>query len=1094
MRPDDDSLAERERRLDEVVTTYLRGVGAGQAPDRQALLTRHPDLAADLAGFFADQDRLYRLAAPLRFIARVAEQATPLPGPTAPTGGGAEPSPEGPGRDFAGYELLERVGAGGMGLVYQARQKGLNRLVALKVIRAGWLASPAEVQRFRAEAEAIASLDHPHIVPVYEVGEHAGQPFFSTKLVDGTLAGQLHRYRDAPQAAARLVATVARAVHHAHQRGILHRDLKPSNILLDAGGLPYVTDFGLARRFDAPRGGEASLTDAGAILGTPGYMAPEQAAAKKELLTTATDVYGLGAILYAALTGRPPFQGDSALATLEQVRTCEAESPRGSNPRVNRDLETICLKCLHKEPARRHASAEALADDLERWLKGEPILARRIGRAGRLWRWCRRNPGVAGLVVTTGGLLALLIAGLAVSTAWVAGERAEALRQRDEAARQQALAVEQASLVRAHLYAADLRLAHQAWQDGDRRLFAALISRQLPEPRWEDVRGFEWRYLRRLGQRARSVFRGPQEQIYHVAFAPDGKELAVAGQEMGVELLDAASGQRVGSLNGHASEVNWVAYSPDGKTLATASQDRTVRLWDRASRRELKTLTGHTAEAVAAVFSPDGQTLASAGDDRVVRLWDVATGEERAALRGHTGRVESLAFAPDGKALASASRDRTARLWDVPTRRQARVFPHADSVSGVAFAPSGRTLATVGGWNVAAWDARTGRKCSTFTGHSGTVQSVAFCGDDTLASGSDDHTVRLWDVARGEPLAVFSEHQDRVWCVTFSPDGRWLASTGKDRTVQVREWRRRPMYAFVEGRSQPVTALAYSPNGRLLAAGGADGRVRLWDPAARRRCDELSHTAPVTSLAFAPDGKTLATAAGEGPVRLWDPATGELRAELTGGHGTPSRLAFAPDGRTLAVGEVEGTVRLWDMATGRRRLDLSAAGPVDGVAFSPDGRTLAGGGGDGAVRLWDPATGALRLMLSAGREGVTALAFTPDGRTLVTASRDGTLKSWDPAGQLRGELQALGPFVSALAVSPDGKTLATAGLGPGVRLWNVPTGQELFVVPYGLTAGITSVTFSPDGKGLAAAGWQGNGRGELWLCPLMPEEAQLQEW
>jgi WD40 repeat protein len=1002
-----------------------------------------------------------------------------------------------------GYEIVRELGRGGMGVVYEARQLALNRLVALKTIRTADWGSAADARRFRQEAETVALLDHPHIVPVYEVGERGGQLYFSMKLIrDGSLAEHLGRFTANPRAAAQLVVTVARAVHHAHQRGILHRDIKPANILLDHDGQPHVADFGLARRVDA----DAGLTQSGALVGTPGYMAPEQAAGTKGLTTTATDVHGLGGLLYALLTGKPPFQGDSVLDTLARVRECEPEAPSGRNPRVGRDLEAVCLKSLEKEPQRRYGSAEALAEDLERWLAGQPVLARRVGGWGRFLRWCRRNPRVAGLGGTAAGLLVLLIASLAVSTAWIAGERTDALRQRDDAAQQRALAVEQAALVRSHLYAADLRLARQAWQDGDRRLFDALLSRQLPEPGSDDPRGFGWYYLRRLGQGERSIFRGPQEPIYHLAFSPDGKEMALAGREKAVTLLDAQSGQLLGTLTWHEGDVNWVgdldwvAYSPDGKRMATASEDGTMRLWDRATRRVLRILAGH-GEVVSAVYSPDGRTLASAGNDWRVRLWDLDTGQERAALQGHRDRIESLAFAPDGKTLASASKDGTARLWDVATHSQVQVLPHATGVCAVAFSPSGRALATgsvsdqrtQAASEVAVWDPGSGRKRGAFTGHAGAVQSVAFCDENTLASGSDDHTVRLWDVSRGEPLAVFPEHQGRVWCVAFSPDGRWLASTGNDRTVQVREWRRLLTHAFVEGRSGPVTALAYAPDARLLAAGGGDGCVRLWDPAARRLCGELPHPAPVVALAFAPDGNTLATAEGEGPVRLWDPATGGLRTELTGISGTPSRLAFAPDGQTLAIGDVDGAVSLWDLAAGRLRRRLSAVGQVNGLAFSPDGQTLAGGGGDGAVHLWDPATGTLRLTLAAGREAVTALAFTPDGVTLVAAARDGGLKSWDAAGRLRHELQGPGSAVLTLSLSPDGKTLATAGKGPEVRLWNVPTGQELFLVPYGFTDTIAAVAFSPDGNTLAAGGWQTTGRGELWLCPVVPLDVQKQD-
>jgi hypothetical protein len=392
--------AGRETRLDELIAAYLEAVEAGRAPDRDEWLARHPDLADELRRFFVNHDRMAQVGEPLRVAAAVepptSEAATLAPGAPA-----TDPA-LGKVRYFGDYELLEEIARGGMGVVYRARQVSLNREVALKMILAGQLASEDDVRRFRTEAEAAANLDYPNIVPIYEVGEHHGQHYFSMKLVPGgSLSLRIPELGRDPEATARLLAAVARAVHHAHQRGILHRDLKPANVLLDGkhgtpvGQLtPYVTDFGLAKRTT----GGAGLTQSHAIVGTPSYMAPEQARGEKGL-TTAADVYSLGAILYECLTGRPPFQAETPLDTLLQVMEKEPERPRGLNPRIDRDLETICLKCLEKTPGNRYVSALALAEDLECWLAGETIQARPSGVAKRVLKWTKRNLALAALLV-----------------------------------------------------------------------------------------------------------------------------------------------------------------------------------------------------------------------------------------------------------------------------------------------------------------------------------------------------------------------------------------------------------------------------------------------------------------------------------------------------------------------------------------------------------------------------------------------------------------------------------------------------------------------------------------------------------------------
>ena len=438
-----DSQSAPESRLERVLAEYLRAVDEGRPIDRAELLAAYPDLAGELRSFFANRDA----------IARMSE---PFEGPPSemPTVGFAEHPAEAPPRVryFGDYEILAEIARGGMGVVYRARQVSLNRQVALKMILAGQLASPADVERFQREAEAAANLDHPNIVPIYEVGQHEGQHYFSMKLVEGgSLARRMPQLLKSPRDAAKLLLDIARAVHYAHQRGILHRDLKPANILLDATGRPMVTDFGLAKQVES-QGGQTST---GAVVGTPAYMAPEQARGEKGL-TTAVDIYSLGAILYALLTGHPPFQGATPMETLLMVISDEPKRPSSVLPRVERDLETIALKCLAKEPQRRYRSAEELADDLARYLAGEPIVARPVGCLERAVKWAKRRPAIAGLLAA---LVAVAVAGFG-GVYWKYREAEQqkviAQAQRDRAEEQKVIAEEQRELAEQHRHKAEV--------------------------------------------------------------------------------------------------------------------------------------------------------------------------------------------------------------------------------------------------------------------------------------------------------------------------------------------------------------------------------------------------------------------------------------------------------------------------------------------------------------------------------------------------------------------------------------------------------------------------------------------------------------
>jgi hypothetical protein len=540
-----------------------------------------------------------------------------------------------------GYEVLGELGRGGMGVVYQARHLQLNRLVALKMILAGSHAGPEELARFRTEAEAVARLQHPNIVQIYEVGEHEGRPYFSLEFCPGgSLDKELAGTPLQPREAAALAERLTRAVAAAHKKGIVHRDLKPANVLLAENGVPKITDFGLAKRLDG-----AGQTASGAILGTPSYMAPEQAEGKRAV-GPAADVYALGAILYELLTGRPPFRAATALDTLLQVVGGEPVPVRQLQPKVPRDLETICHKCLQKEPSKRYGSAADLAEDLRRFRAGELIRARPVGALERAWRWGRRNPALAALV-------AVLTAGVVISTWFGVSAQHEAARADTKAAqaerearaaresREEAKRETQAA--RHAAYNANMLLTQIVWEQHQVPRFLDLLRDQP-----EDLRCFEWYYWRKQFHRGHIILRGHSGIVWGVAYSPDGHHLASASEDRLVQIWDALTGQVTRTLKGHMGAVFGVAYSPDGRRLATASQDGTVKVWDAQTGREERTLKGHTGPVNGVAFSPDRRHLATASDDKTVKIWDALTGQEERTLKGHTSAASRVAFSPDG--------------------------------------------------------------------------------------------------------------------------------------------------------------------------------------------------------------------------------------------------------------------------------------------------------------------------------------------------------------------------------------------------------------------------------------------------------------
>jgi WD40 repeat protein len=1014
----------------------------------------------------------------------------------------------GPGRAplpaVPGYELLGELGRGGMGVVYRARQVRLNRPCALKMILAGDLAGPMAHARFLAEAEAAARLRHPNIVQVYHFGELAGRPFLEMEYLEGgSLADRLDGTPRPPREAARMIEALARAVDAAHRQQVVHRDLKPANVLLTADGIPKITDFGLAKA----AGGDSGLTGTGEVLGTPSYMAPEQAGGRAREAGPAADVYALGAVLYELLTGRPPFKAATVLETLEQVRGAEPVPPSRLQPKLPRDLETICLKCLQKEPSGRYDSAAALADDLGRFLEDRPIEARPVGAPQRLWRWCRRNPALA---LTTGLASAGLVATAVIATAFAVQQSGTAKMERT---------------LRQEVTNAYTRIkSEQDRTDLQRRKAEQLASDMAYErgrtlcEQDDAYRGLVW--MARALELAPVDASAYQDSLRTnlsawrreiiplrgvlpiwggaVAFSPDGKTVLIGGTTNGAQLWRTADWTPLGPVLTHPSQVNAVAFSADGKLVATAGADYSTgasysaRLWRTADGTPVGPPLTHQGEMRSVTFSPDGTLLVTASADKTARLWRTADGASVGPPLSHQDVVYRAAFSPDGKAVATSSADKSARLWrstdGTPVGKR---LTHLDGIRDIAFSPDGKVIATASDDHTARlWRAADGTSIGSPMAHQDWVTDVAFSPDGKLlATASNDKTARLWHTVDGTPHGPPLIHQGVIYWVAFGPDGRLLATASDDQTARL--WRTADSTPV----GQPLTHrgmvyfIAFSPDGKLLATTSARQTARLWEPASDRPSGvPLIHRNRVLDVAFSPDGTLLATASEDGTARLWRADGTSVGLPLV--HRAPViAVAFSPDGTLLATASEDGTARLWHIADGspvgpplthRDRVNGVRLFRPDGtlLAFSPDGTLLATAGWDHTARLWRTVDGSSAGPPLTHRDRVDSVAFSPDGKLLATASWDHTARLWRTAdGTQHGSSLTQEAAVSALAFSPDGKLVATASADRTARLWRADDCAPIKTT-FNHQNMIRALAFSRDGKFLATASYDHTAR--LW--------------
>lgn len=940
---------------------------------------------------------------------------------------------------ISGYEILGELGRGGMGVVYKARQTALNRIVALKMILSGKFAAESQIARFQAEAEALAKLQHPNIVQVYDVGNHQGNAYIALEFVEGgNLAEKLKSQPQPPRAAARLVELLARAMQSAHEVGIVHRDLKPVNILLQpfvlgdvrstsgshgrsAGssqqsrsgtkqsimthvsveyGTPKITDFGLAKQDE---GAASGMTNAGSIMGTPSYMSPEQAIGDIGLIGPATDIYTLGAILYEMLTGRPPFRADTPVNTIMQVIRGEVVPPSKLVAKLPRDLETIALKCLEKSPHKRYPSAAAFADDLENYLEDRPITARPVGTIERTLKWIHRRPLIASLVgAIILGVLSFIVLGTYAYLAVTDRARAAEIAQADANA---AAAESKKRLIRLAV-ANGAQLLDRGEVLGGAGWFAEALKLDENNPTAEVI------HRKRI---ASVLARSPilahlwehEAAVNDITLSADGSLIASGGNDGLIRMWNLADGKPIQLPIENGAAIAALDFAPDGKELLVLSQDGTCKLWRVGEKATSRSLGQGLA---IARFSPDGNLIVAVGKPGglvTYRRNDLAL---TSGMMANLGSVADIAISRDSQYALAPSRDGHVRWWDLKqSALKTPAFKQGSPATAIALHPEGN-LAASGGEDGSAWlwNLQSGELVFPLPWkHDAGITQVQFSPDGKwLATASEDKQCIVWDVVTGKQYSPRMRHGSKVTKIAFSHDGRWIATLAEDNFARIWDIHTGKLVVSPFRHNGTPQAFRFTPSGRGIFTAGQDQLLRHWIlPMAQDEETEFAAfkaaagkmLSTQSRLLTSPNGKLAANYGGDQPVRIRDALTRDpLSASLRTG-GATSTVAFSHDSAWLATGGFEGMVQVWSAQSGTPR--WSTAGQhtsrVYVMAFHPQGTMLATGSDDNTVRFWNAATGEPLFAPIRHDGGVYWLTFSADGTTLFSASIDGSTRVWD---------------------------------------------------------------------------------------------------
>lgn len=1012
-----------------------------------------------------------------------------------------EPSqePEDDLRQVGDFRIIREIGSGGMAIVYEAEQISLKRRVALKVLPSHLSFSDEAIRKFQQEAVAGGRASHPGIVAVHAVGEHEGRHFMAQEIVEGgyTLADRLEALResgDPPvgyfREIVKVITDVARALGHAHAHNVIHRDVKPSNILLTPTGQPKVTDFGLARIEDA-----LTLSRTGQVVGTPYYMSPEQTKRQSKGIDFRTDIFSLGVTLYESLTLAYPFDGDTAREVLEKILLREPRDPRKMNPRVPVDLAVICLKALEKKPENRYATMNDFADDLERFLNGEVILARPVLPATRLWRLVKRNPSLSAM----GGLALLAVAVLVFVVPWilvqkekdqriaVEAEQAKVIQARNEAVQEKNIAVQERAIKEkaladlekmftrfeeAYHQSAGLNLITQAGLILDTNPDQAIILAY--EGALRNPSLYANNVLLESMQSCRQIeeFGRHQAEICDAAFSPDGNKIVTASWDHTARVWDTRSGETVSYLIGHDDGVPQALFMPDAERVVTVSWDNTARIWNSESGDELFPLVGHDAGVTCADISADGSYIVTGSHDETARIWKAHDGKPYQTLVGHEGPVNYVRFSPDGSRILTASDDGTARIWDVVDGNELTTLIHDDGILHGSFSPGGNRVVTASMDSTARiWDIATGLDLTRLVGHESMVNIARFSDDGRFViTASDDNMARLWNSKNGDEILTLVGHEAEVTDAALSSDGLRAFTVSTDQTLRIWEVRTGEALSVIKGHERDINSLCFSPDGLNVLTASDDGTARLWNVGSGHGIVVIDkHRDDIRDARFSPDGRRAITASDDKTARIWDTATGEELLTL-GGHDDYILFAqYSPEGSRVITASDDGTAQIWDANSGEHMVTLDGHyGKVRSARFSPDGLRVVTASTDGTARIWDVSTGENVLTIAKHNGAVHSARFSADGLKLITGSMDNTAAIWNAyTGERLDVIEALDTVGDAMFASGGEKALVmTYNFLPRV-VYPESMGKSFALEGHGNNC--SSTRFSPDGKKLVTA-------------------------